>query len=196
MIGDFSGAPGVVGEGIQLAALNARYVVVGSTGGSEQPITTYKILLKNLRIFGSYSAEIGAYHKAMDFMARTRDRYDWDRMVGNTYGLADANVALSRMLRMEDIKAVIEPVRLSGLGRPRSPERVEEAVDARLARDADAGARVPQRTPSGSMSAKASTISFRATAGSEMTLPCAGAIQRGGYRAKASTSSMMLWQST
>jgi threonine dehydrogenase-like Zn-dependent dehydrogenase len=109
VVGEFSGARDAVAEGIGLAAANGRYVVAGTVGGAPQTIAAHLITHKNLRIFGSLSAEIDAYYKALDFMARARDRFDWDLMMGKTYGLGEVGAGLARMQAFDEIKAVIDP---------------------------------------------------------------------------------------
>lgn len=113
---DFSGGPGVVAEGVELAAPDGRILVVGSTSGPPQPIDATLIVVRNLTLFGSTSAEIGSYYRAMKFLERHRGRFDWDLLVSGTrYSLDDAMTAFDRTKALEEVKAVIEPHRpLSG----------------------------------------------------------------------------------
>ncbi|WP_413796946.1 zinc-binding dehydrogenase [Streptomyces iranensis] len=113
---DFSGGPGVVGEGIEFAAPDGRLLIVGSTTQTSQAIDPTLIVVRNLTLFGSTSAEIGSYYRAMRFLERHRDRFDWDLLVGNArYSLDDAAIAFDRMKAFDEVKAVIEPHRnLSG----------------------------------------------------------------------------------
>jgi threonine dehydrogenase-like Zn-dependent dehydrogenase len=106
---ELSGARTAFAEGLQLAAPGGRYVVVGTIGGPEQPVPAHLITAKALSVYGSLSAEIGAYYKALDFLRRYRDRFDWDLMIGGRYPLERAGEALERMRTFEEIKAVVVP---------------------------------------------------------------------------------------
>jgi threonine dehydrogenase-like Zn-dependent dehydrogenase len=57
---DFSGAPGVLGERLDLAAPNGRYLVLGSTSAPPQLIDAAAVVVRNLTLFGSASGEIDA----------------------------------------------------------------------------------------------------------------------------------------
>jgi len=109
VVGEFSGGRDAVAEGIDLAAPNGRYVVAGTLGGGDQSVTAHKIALKNLTIVGSLGAEIDSYFKALEFLRLRRDRFDWDLLLGNTFGLGEATEALRKMQRFEEIKAVLDP---------------------------------------------------------------------------------------
>jgi threonine dehydrogenase-like Zn-dependent dehydrogenase len=106
---ELSGARTAIGEGLQLAAINGRYLVAGTVGGDEQPILGHLIARRNLTIIGSLGAEIDAYYKAMDLLRAQRDRFDWDRLMGGRYSLADATTALLRMQDFSETKAVLVP---------------------------------------------------------------------------------------
>jgi threonine dehydrogenase-like Zn-dependent dehydrogenase len=109
VVGEFSGGRGAVAEGIGLAALNGRYAVVGTVGGGEQVVPAHEIVHKNLTIKGTLSAEIDAYYKALEFLRTYRDRFDWDLMMGTTYGLDDLTTGLERMRSFDEVKAVVAP---------------------------------------------------------------------------------------
>lgn len=106
---ELAGAPGVVTEGVQMLARNGRYVVMGTLGGAPQPVNVATIVARGLRIIGSMSGDIGDYHKAMLALDRYQDRFDWNRMLGKTYGLSDLAGAMESMRRMDEIKPVIRP---------------------------------------------------------------------------------------
>jgi L-iditol 2-dehydrogenase len=106
---ELSGARTAIGEGLQLAAVNGRYLVAGTVGGDEQPILGHLIARRNLTIIGSLGAEIDAYYKAMELLRAQRTRFDWNRLIGNRYSLADATTALRRMQDFSETKAVLVP---------------------------------------------------------------------------------------
>lgn len=109
VVGEFSGGPGAFAEGIQLAAPNGRYAVVGTVGGPEQSVPAHLIVHKNLTITGTLSGEIDSYYKALEFLRHNRGRFDWDRMIGDTYGLENLTEAMQRMHSFAEIKAVVAP---------------------------------------------------------------------------------------
>jgi len=106
---EFSGARGAFAEGLQMIARGGRYMVVGTIGGPEQSVPAHLITLRQLRVFGTLGAEIGSYYKAMEFMKRTRGDFDFDLMLGNRYGLADATTALQQNKSMAEIKPIVDP---------------------------------------------------------------------------------------
>jgi threonine dehydrogenase-like Zn-dependent dehydrogenase len=109
VIGEFSGAPGAFAEGLGIAAPNSRYVVVGTVAGPAQAVLAHQITHKDMTITGAMVAGIGPYHHALAFLERGRSRFDWDLMLGRTYGLGDLTDGLERMHRAEEIKAVLDP---------------------------------------------------------------------------------------
>jgi L-iditol 2-dehydrogenase len=106
---ELSGARGAIGEGMRLTGVGARYLVAGTVGGDEQLIPGHLIARRNLTIIGSLGAEIDAYHKAMEFLRAERRRFDWGRLIGGRYALADATTALRRMQDFSETKAVLVP---------------------------------------------------------------------------------------
>lgn len=106
---ELAGAPGAVAEGVEMLAPNGRYVVMGTLGGDPQALDVARITLKGLTVRGSMSGHVGDYARAMELLERHRDRFDWSRMLGGPYGLHELDRAMEAMLRMDDIKPVIEP---------------------------------------------------------------------------------------
>jgi L-iditol 2-dehydrogenase len=62
-----------------------------------------------LRVTGSMSGEIDSYYKAMEFLSRFQERFDWNRLLGNRYGLNNITDALLAMKDMTEIKPVFDP---------------------------------------------------------------------------------------
>lgn len=104
-----SGAPGAVTEGVGLVAANGRYVLIGSVGGAPQLVSAPRIVTRGLSVYGSMGGDIDSYYKALEFMRHTRSRFDFDRVIGDSYPLDRVTDALHRMQRFEDIKPVITP---------------------------------------------------------------------------------------
>ena len=106
---EVSGAPGAVAEGLAMLRPNGRYVLSGTLGGGPQPIDMSRVTTRGLHLTGSMSGDIDSYYKAMDFLSRFRSRFDWDLMLGASYGLHEVTAALTSMRDMREIKPVIDP---------------------------------------------------------------------------------------
>jgi L-iditol 2-dehydrogenase len=106
---EMSGAQDAFAEGIDFAGRNARYCVVGTLGGAPQSIPVARITTRNLKIFGSLSGDVSSYVKALAFMERHRDQFDWDAMFSAPYPLAEATTALERLSDMSEIKPTVMP---------------------------------------------------------------------------------------
>jgi threonine dehydrogenase-like Zn-dependent dehydrogenase len=106
---ELSGFPGVAAEGLAMMRPYGRYVISGSLGGPPQSIDVSRITTRGLRVLGSMSGEIDAYAKAMEFLDRHQDRFDWDALLGSRYGLDNVTGALEAMQRMDEIKPIFDP---------------------------------------------------------------------------------------
>ncbi|WP_181781463.1 zinc-binding dehydrogenase, partial [Pseudonocardia pini] len=106
---ELAGAPGAIAEGVDMMASNGRYTVMGTLGGDRQSVDAARIVFKGLRIRGSMSGDIGDYHVALQTLDRFSERFDWDRLLGNSYGLADLDRAMDAMRGMSEIKPVLVP---------------------------------------------------------------------------------------
>ncbi|WP_143105518.1 hypothetical protein [Pseudonocardia ammonioxydans] len=67
------------------------------------------LVSRGISLRGSMSGDIGDYHTAMQLLDRHRTRFDWDKLLGNTYGLDGIADAMAAMRRMDEIKPVIRP---------------------------------------------------------------------------------------
>lgn len=107
---EMSGAPGAFAEGVQMAARNARYVVVGTLGGGDQQVTVPMIVGKGMRITGCLGADIGSYARGLALLESTMDEVDWSALFsGTTHGLSTATDALRAVQEMREIKSVVRP---------------------------------------------------------------------------------------
>ena len=106
---ELSGGRGAFAEGIELLGDGGRYMVVGTIGGGSQEVNAPMIVWKALTIFSNKSAFTDSYAAAIQFLARHRDRFDWNRMLSRTYPLERTTEALESMERFAEIKAVIRP---------------------------------------------------------------------------------------
>ncbi|GAC1345728.1 MAG: hypothetical protein NVSMB29_20030 [Candidatus Dormibacteria bacterium] len=106
---EVSGAPGAVPEGIAMLRAHGRYVISGTLGGGDQSLDVARITARGLRVAGSMSGDVDSYFKALEFLDRHRDRFDWGAMLGNRYGLHQVTEALESMRAMREIKPVLDP---------------------------------------------------------------------------------------
>jgi L-iditol 2-dehydrogenase len=109
---ELSGGRNAFAEGLELLGDGGRYMVVGTIGGEPQPVAVHRITNRELEVKGTYGAEIGSYHKALEFMKRTRGDYDFGLMLGERYGLHEVTTALERNRSLAEIKPVIDPAKL------------------------------------------------------------------------------------
>jgi threonine dehydrogenase-like Zn-dependent dehydrogenase len=106
---ELSGGRDAFAEGLELVAPGGRYMVVGTTGGGRQSIDAPLIVGRELTILSTNSANTDAFALGLELLARHRDRFDWNAMIGREYSLDRATDALRSMQRYEEIKAVIRP---------------------------------------------------------------------------------------
>ncbi|WP_051297974.1 zinc-binding dehydrogenase [Brevibacterium album] len=106
---EFSGARTAFAEGLDLIRDGGRYVVTGQMGPQEVTITPVTITRRHLTILGSWSGEAAQYWRALEFMRIHRERFDFGAMITGRYHLDQANEAMERMQRFEEIKPIILP---------------------------------------------------------------------------------------
>jgi threonine dehydrogenase-like Zn-dependent dehydrogenase len=107
---EMSGAHGAFAEGINAARRAARYMVVGTVGGAPQEVDVARIVARQLRVTGTLSSDIGAYHKALEFLVGGMAETDWSLMfTDRRYGLGEATEALDSLATMREVKPLIVP---------------------------------------------------------------------------------------
>jgi L-iditol 2-dehydrogenase len=106
---EFSGARTAFSEGLQMVRRGGRYVVAGQVGPHEVTIRPTDITKGHLSILGSFSASEAQYWRAIQFLSRTKDRFDFDRLLSNRFGLDEATSALASMQSLREIKPVLVP---------------------------------------------------------------------------------------
>jgi threonine dehydrogenase-like Zn-dependent dehydrogenase len=104
---EVSGAREAVGEGMRHLRPGGRYLIIGQGRGGDVPFDPSQIVAKNATILGSLSGGVAHYWRALQFMRRHRDRFDWDAMISGLYALDDVNDALARMAGGSEIKPAI-----------------------------------------------------------------------------------------
>jgi threonine dehydrogenase-like Zn-dependent dehydrogenase len=106
---ELSGAPGAFSEGLDFLRVGGRYVVVGQVGAARDPVLTAAITRKDATILGSWSATIGHYWQALEFLRLTCDQIDYRQLISGRYRLSDVNTALERMASFQEIKPALYP---------------------------------------------------------------------------------------
>jgi L-iditol 2-dehydrogenase len=107
---EYSGARTAFAEGLDLVRRGGRFVVVGQVGPHEVSIRPTALTRGDLTVLGSFSASESHYWKAIQFLSRAQDEFDFDRLLSPVrYSLEDAGLALAAMQSMAEIKPVIVP---------------------------------------------------------------------------------------
>ncbi|WP_406385137.1 zinc-binding dehydrogenase [Streptomyces sp. NBC_01618] len=106
---EFAGVPSAFAEALDFTARGGHVVLVGSAANAPHPTSAHHIVTKQLSVSGCYSATIGHYAQALDFIDRFQGEFDWDQMLGNRYRLDQLGDALSRMRSGTEAKPIIVP---------------------------------------------------------------------------------------
>lgn len=109
LVAEFSGHPAAFAEGLDMAGLGARYVVVGQLGAGTTAVSPGTITKKNLTVIGSFSGDVSHYHKALSILDRYADRLPFDRLISGRYPLDEVNDVIERMQSFKEIKPVLLP---------------------------------------------------------------------------------------
>lgn len=104
-----SGGRTAIREGLEMIRTGGRYLNLGQVSNHKLEIVPSLITRKHAKIIGSWSADISHYWKGLQFMARNKDRYDFDLMISNSYKLNDINEAMENMRAFREIKPLIIP---------------------------------------------------------------------------------------
>jgi L-iditol 2-dehydrogenase len=104
---EVSGVVAAFPEGMDLLRSGGRYLIVGQGHSETVPFNATTVVLRQLTLLGSISANIGHYWKALDFMRTHQDRFHWDDMISNEYPLERINEAFESMARWDEIKPAI-----------------------------------------------------------------------------------------
>jgi D-arabinose 1-dehydrogenase-like Zn-dependent alcohol dehydrogenase len=107
MVLEFTGVPSAFNEGLDLVRRGGRYLTVGQLGTGTTTFSPSMIVKKNIRVIGSFSGDVKSYWKALQFASEHMDRIPFRKMISGEYALADVNLALEKMHRLEEIKPLI-----------------------------------------------------------------------------------------
>jgi L-iditol 2-dehydrogenase len=106
---ELSGARTAFAEGLEMVRDGGRYVIVGQVGPQEATILPARLTWGQLTVLGSFSGETAQYWRALRFLSRTKDKFDFDRLISHRYHLDDATDAMHRMKSLDEIKPVVLP---------------------------------------------------------------------------------------
>lgn len=105
---EWSGAGSAFAEGLDMVRRGGRFLVGGQVGAHQVEIKPSTIMKNNLDIIGSMSAVESHYWQAMDFLSRTQDEFDFDRILSSRFGLDQVTEAFRGMQELTEIKPVID----------------------------------------------------------------------------------------
>jgi threonine dehydrogenase-like Zn-dependent dehydrogenase len=106
---ELSGAPLAFAEGMDFLRPGGRYAVVGQLGGPLTPVQSALFVRKQATVLGVQSADIGQFWKALEFVRRTADRFDYEAMLTTRYPLDRINEAIQSMRAFREIKPLVLP---------------------------------------------------------------------------------------
>jgi L-iditol 2-dehydrogenase len=104
---EVSGAPTAFSEGLRVLATNGRYLLIGLLRPTVTAFDASQLVLKQIRLIGSFSGTVKDYHRILQFVTTNSSRFSWGKMIGTHFALADINEALTAMRRQTDIKPAI-----------------------------------------------------------------------------------------
>ncbi|MCF0140524.1 MAG: alcohol dehydrogenase catalytic domain-containing protein [Mogibacterium sp.] len=104
-----TGAPVAILEGFEyLVPKFGKYLVLGQTSRRGVEIIPNDILVKDMIIIGSMSADIRHFVKALKFIEANREKYPFGELISTKYALEEANEAMANMLNGKDLKAALD----------------------------------------------------------------------------------------
>ena len=96
-VADVAGVRGIVEEGIQMLGPGGTYLEVGSiVPGFAFPLDPLQACQRGLRFIAFFQYDTRLLPRALNFVARTRQRVPWDRVVSHTFPLEGIQEAFER----------------------------------------------------------------------------------------------------
>lgn len=104
------GIPQAVAEGMELCRDGGRYLVLGHYGDAGTiPWNPHIVTRKQLVVAGSWGFEPRHSHAGLQFLARTREQFPFEKLVSSPFGLEKANEALQTTASWAGVKSIIVP---------------------------------------------------------------------------------------
>jgi len=104
------GKPKVVDEGLRMTAPEGTYLEIGNINvGWKAEFDPAWIIFGNRRIFGLSHYEAEHLRGALDMMARTRQRYPWEKIISHKFPLESIEEAFVQQDKGHVTRAAIVP---------------------------------------------------------------------------------------
>lgn len=100
-------APEVVAEGLQMLDVGGTYLTVGLVGRYTANLSMMPFIDRGLRLIGSAQFDAATMPAVLDLMARTIDRYPWDKMISHTFPLEQAEKAIQQAAEGRVVRAAV-----------------------------------------------------------------------------------------
>lgn len=106
-----TGNPRAIPEGMMLTREGGRYVVVGqyTDSGDTEFNPHHALNRRHLTVQGCWGIDFGHFYRALRVMAKHGDRFRWERLISQEYGLDECNEALEDVRTQRVVKAAIRP---------------------------------------------------------------------------------------
>jgi threonine dehydrogenase-like Zn-dependent dehydrogenase len=102
-----AGAPEVVAEGLQMLDVGGTYLTVGLVGRYTASLSMMPFIDRGVRLIGSAQFNTATMPAVLDLMARTIDRYPWDKMISHTFPLEDVEKAIQQAAEGKVVRAAV-----------------------------------------------------------------------------------------
>ena len=107
---EVTGRPEAVAEGLEMLSPAGTYLSMGLvTGGLFSQIDMEKVVHKGLTIVGSANYKPWVMPKVLEFLARTREKYPFEKLVSHKFRLEDANEGIQQSLAGKVVRAGLVP---------------------------------------------------------------------------------------
>jgi threonine dehydrogenase-like Zn-dependent dehydrogenase len=110
LVVEVTGRPEAVPEGIDMLAPAGTYLSMGLvTGKLFSQIDMEPVVHKGLTIVGSANYKPWVMPKVLEFLARTREKYPFEKLVSHKFKLEDVNEGIRKSIAGEVIRAGVVP---------------------------------------------------------------------------------------
>jgi len=107
-----TGQLGAFREGLEMLAVEGRYLVVGLfSGGGEVPFDPVRLNNRSQRVIGSLSSEPNTRFSTVQLARRLGDKHGLSDLITARFGLGEVERAVDAVRAGEGVKTVVEPQR-------------------------------------------------------------------------------------
>lgn len=107
---EVSGAPSVIPQGIEMLRIGGRYLLIGTVfPNANFTLDGYLITTKMITIKGIHNYEVRHLGEGLNFIARIHNRYPFNKLVGNKFGLDRAANAFALSVEGKSIRVAVVP---------------------------------------------------------------------------------------